>query len=448
MTFKMLGSRLFTLLVVAMLEAQAGPPNVLLILLDDQQAEAIGAYGNAIVQTPHLDRLAKEGMLFSSAYIQGSMQPAVCVPSRASLLCGRNLFRTDPYLMRDDSWPAAFGRAGYETFFTGKWHNDPAVVSNAFTTARSVFLGGMADPMNTPLQDLVAGAWSEPRSSGRHAGVVFADEVIRFFGEGPTEPFFAYLAFDGPHDPHIVPDDYPIRYDPDTLSLPENFLPEHPFDNGEMNVRDEQLLPRPRVPGAVRSFRADYYRYVSFLDAEIGRVLEALDASPFGSNTLVVVTSDSGVALGSHGLLGKQNLYEHSIRVPLLIRGPGVPRGAVSPALLYLHDVVPTLGDLCGVTGPTGGEGRSMKTVVRDPSGAGRSDLVFAYRTVQRAIRDERWKLITYPEVGVTQLFNLEEDPQETNDLSADPSHADRLVDLRRRLDLGLAKEGLSEGQP
>jgi arylsulfatase A-like enzyme len=416
-------------------------PNVLLILLDDQQAEAMGAYGNKVVQTPHLDRLAREGSLFSRAYIQGSMMPAVCVPSRASLLSGRNLFHADPFLLRDETWPAAFGRAGYDTFFTGKWHNDPAAVSNAFTTARAVFLGGMADPMNTPLQDLVAGAWSEPRSSARHAGVVFADEMIRFFGEAPTQPFFAYLAFDGPHDPHIVPADYPIHYDPDMLPLPGNFLPEHPFNNGEMNVRDEQLLPRPRVPAAVRSFRADYYRYVSFLDAQIGRVLDALDASSMASNTIVVVTSDSGVALGSHGLLGKQNLYEEALRVPLLVRGPGVPAGAVNPALTYLHDVLPTLGLLCGVNGPVGFEGRAVD-VTSDSAEPGRTNLVFAYRDVQRAIRDDRWKLIEYPQAGVTQLFDLQLDPLERVDRSAEPEQAGRVAELSERMKTALRDEG------
>ena len=154
----------------------------------------------------------------------------------------------------------------------------------------------------------------------------------------PGGPFLAYLPLDGPHDPHIVPEDFPVRYDPATLPLPSNFLPLHPFNNGEMDIRDERLLPWPHTPETVRAQLADYYRYISYLDMLIGQVLDALEASPFAKDTIVVFTSDSGVARGSHGLNGKQNLYEHSIRVPLIISSPGIPEDRKTDAMAYLFD--------------------------------------------------------------------------------------------------------------
>ena len=412
-------------------------PNVLLVLLDDQRADTTAALGHPVVRTPRVDCLVREGTTFAHAYIQGSLQPAVCVPSRASLLSGRNLFRADPFLLRDDTWPAAFARAGYTTFVSGKWHNDPGALVAGFQMTRSVFLGGMADPMQTPLCDRVDGQWTDPRPSGRHACEIFADEAIRFLQEHRDGPFFCFLPLDGPHDPHIVPDEYPVVYDPAQIPLPDNFLDRHPFDNGEMSVRDELLLPTPRPEAAVRAMLADYYRYISYLDLQIGRVLDALAASPFASNTLVVVTSDSGVARGSHGLIGKQNLYEHSIRIPLVMRGPGVTAGATNGALVYLHDVLPTIGARCGVVGPPGGEGRAF-----DAPAPGRSELIFAYRQVQRAIRDDRWKLIHYPKAGVTQLFDLETDPHELRNLAGDPAQAERVASMRQRLDSRLVEEG------
>ena len=232
-----------------------------------------------------------------------------------------------------------------------------------------------------------------------------------------------------------MPDDFPENYDPDRLPLPANFLPQHPFDNGEMVIRDEVLLPWPRTPRDVRVMLAEYYRYITYLDMLIGRVIDAVDASPRAKETFIVFTADSGVARGSHGLIGKQNLYEHSMRVPLIVAGPGVPAGKRTAAMCYLFDVLPTLGSLCGVPAPATSEGRDLSAVLRDPAQPGRPALMFAYRDIQRAVRDERWKLIRYPQVDRTQLFDLASDPDETRDLVADPAQAGRIADLTKRLE-------------
>ena len=203
-----------------------------------------------------------------------------------------------------------------------------------------------------------------------------------------------------------------------------------------MMVRDEVLLPHPRPPAAVRRMIADYYRYISYLDAQIGRILDALEASPFAKNTIVVFSADSGVARGSHGLIGKQNLYEFdSVRVPLIIRGPGIPAGKQTHAMCYLFDVLPTLGKLCGVPPPKASEGLDLSATLKDPAAPARRQMLFAYRNVQRAVCDERWKLIRYPQVDKTQLFDLQTDPQEATNLAGEPEHAGKLKEMRAMLE-------------
>ncbi|MFT3878651.1 MAG: sulfatase-like hydrolase/transferase [Gemmatales bacterium] len=410
--------------------ASNAPPNVLFFFSDDQRADTIATLGNSVIKTPNLDRLVKRGVSFDRAYMQGGMQGATCVPSRAMLLSGQSLFRIDEKLVRDETWPAAFGRAGYTTFMTGKWHNGPNSLPKCFQKARSIFAGGMTDPMKAPLSDLVDGKLSKPVVAPKHACAVFADEAISFLQTHQGNPFFCYLAFDAPHDPHIVPNDFPIRYDAATMPLPANFLPQHPWNNGEMTVRDEQLLPWPRPPKLVQEMNADYYRYISYLDAQVGRVLDALEASPHAKNTIIVFAADSGVARGSHGLIGKQNLYEHSLRVPLIIAGPGISEGKRTEAMCYLFDVLPTLGKLCGEKGPSTSEGIDLAATLADPTKPARQQMLFAYRQVQRAVRNDRWKLIRYPKINKTQLFDLQADPNEVTNLAEQPVHASKVAEM------------------
>lgn len=410
-------------------------PNILFIFADDQRADTIAALGNPAIKTPNLDRLVRSGLSFDCAYMQGGLQGATCVPSRAMLLSGQSLFRIDEKLMRDETWPAAFGRAGYTTFASGKWHNGATSLPRSFQIARGIFAGGMTDPSQAKLSNLADGKLTPPQLARKHACEVFADETIRFLHEHTGGPFFCYLPFDAPHDPHVVPQDFPIHYDAATIPLPPNFLPQHPWDNGEMVIRDEKLLPWPRTPEQVRAYLAEYYRYVSYLDAQIGRVLEALAASPHAKNTIVVFAADSGVARGSHGLIGKQNVYEHSMRVPLIFSGPGIPAGQRTDAMCYLFDVLPTLARLCGVSGPTTSEGIDLSATFRDPTKPARSELMFAYRNVQRAVRDDRWKLIHYPLIDRVQLFDLRSDPQEVTNLANRPEHATKVASLTTLLE-------------
>ena len=405
-------------------------PNVLFFFADDQRADTIAALGNPLITTPNLDRLARAGVAFNRAYMQGGMQGATCVPSRAMLLSGQSLFHIDEKLMHNETWPATFGRAGYTTFMSGKWHNGAPSLPRSFQIARSVFAGGMTDPLKAKLSNLVDGKLTPPQIASKHACAVFADEAIRFLKEHKSGPFLCYVPFDAPHDPHVVPADFPVRYDPDKIPLPPNFLPQHPFNNGEMMIRDEVLLPHPRPSAAVRAMIADYYRYISYLDAQIGRVLDALAASPYADNTIIVFSADSGVARGSHGLIGKQNVYEHSVRVPLIITGPSIVADKRTDAMCYLFDVLPTLGKLCDIPAPKASDGREFTATLRDPATPARPCLLFAYKNVQRAISADRWKLIRYPVVDQTQLFDLQADPQETTNLAGKPEHAGKVREL------------------
>ena len=433
---------LFFALLLPSITPAADKPNILFLFADDQRADTIAALGNPVIKTPNLDRLARSGLAFNRAYMQGAFNAATCVPSRAMLLSGRSVFRIDEKL-RDEIWPESFAKAGYTTFISGKWHNGDASLARSFKVARSMFLGGMTNPMKAKLSDVEEGRVGAAKVSSKHACEVFADEAIRFIKEHQSGPFFAYVPFDAPHDPHIVPPDFPITYDVAKIPPPPAFLPQHPWDNGEMAIRDEKLLPWPRTVDAARAYLAEYYQYISYLDAQIGRVLDALEASPYAKNTIVVFSADSGVARGSHGLIGKQNLYDFgSVRVPLIISGPGIPANQRTDALCYLFDVLPTLGKVCGVNGPAASEGIEFSATLADPAKPARGTLIFAYKNLQRAICDSRWKLIRYPQVDRTQLFDLQNDPHEAVNLADKPEHAAKVAELTALLEAEMKRSG------
>jgi arylsulfatase A-like enzyme len=409
--------------------ASAEKLNVLVIVSDDQRADTIAALGNPHIRTPHLDSLVRDGLAFTRAYCMGAMQGAVCVPSRAMFLSGRSLFRAPERLTEPVAlWPKVMEQAGYDTFGTGKWHNGAPSFARAFSAGGPIFFGGMSNQFKIQVQDFdPSGKYPKEavRTVERYTTELFTDSAERFLRERKSDkPFFCYVSYTVPHDPRTPPGEYASMYDPEKIPLPPNYAPRHPFDNGDMELRDEKLLPWPRTEQAVRKELAAYYGAITQMDAQIGRLLKALDETGKRSNTLIVFWSDHGLAIGSHGLLGKQNLYDHSMRAPLVFSGPGVPKGATTPGLCYLFDIFPTVCDLTGVPIPEGVEGRKLQ------SGAGRDAIFTAYRDVMRAVRNDRWKLIRYPKSDRTQLFDLESDPHELRDLSADPAHAGRLKEM------------------
>lgn len=424
--------------------AQTGRrPNILFLLSDDQRFDTIAALGNREIRTPHLDRLVRRGTAFDRAAIMGGTVGAVCIPSRAMLLTGQTLFHVHESVVEPkegerrgrpfEMFPETFRKAGYQTVGIGKWHNGPRLYARCFDQGGPIMFGGMSDHLKVPVHDFnPAGAYpaSARREGGKFSSEMFSDAAIGFLhGRSKEKPFLMYLAYTAPHDPRMAPAPYAAMYPPARIRLPKNFLPQHPFDNGELKVRDEQLAPWPRTPRIVREHIAAYYAMITHLDAQIGRVLQALDETGESGNTIVVFAGDNGLALGRHGLFGKQNLYDHSVRVPLVLAGPGIAQGRRNSSLCYLLDVFPTLCELTGVPTPATVEGRAL-------SGAPRDSLFFAYRDFQRAVRTEEWKLIRYRAGGVenTQLFHIRSDPWERHNLAASARHAGRLKQMNALL--------------
>lgn len=427
---------LLFLFVAAHVADGATRPNILFLFSDDQRADTLSALGNAEVRTPTLDRLVRGGTSFSRAYCMGANNGAVCIPSRAMLMSGRSLFRVSETLERHETWPEKFRAAGYRTFMTGKWHNGVPSLLRSFAGGKAIFPDGMGDPYRLPLHQIEAGRFVAMPATGRHATEVFADAAVEFLEgmRGQAAPFLCFVSFTLPHDPRVAPPAYHRAMESRALRHPENFLPQHPFNNGALTIRDEALAAWPRTREEVRSHLAEYYACIEYVDAQIARILAALDASGKAHETVVVFSSDHGLAIGSHGLFGKQNLYEHSMRAPLVFSGSGVPRGKTSDAMCYLFDIFPTLGALAGVDAPAGNEGRSLVPVLRGETTTHREAIFTAYTTAQRAVRDERWKMITYPRINRTQLFDLAADPAETRDLAERAEHRGELLRLTRLL--------------
>jgi arylsulfatase A-like enzyme len=415
----------------------SGKPNVIILLADDQRADAMGCAGNPYIRTPNIDNLSHTGIRFSNAYIMGGHHGAISAPSRAMLLSGKYLFNVYDRLDSVTTMPSHFGAQGYETFGTGKWHNEKSSFEKSFQKGKNIFLGGMSDHFQIPCSDLGSdGKLSQPQKKGFSTDI-FAGSAIEFindYASGSREkPFFAYVAFTVPHDPYSPKPEYINAYPDQTLPLPGNFMPLHPFQFDELTVRDENLSPWPRTPGIIRSALSDYYALVTHLDDRVGDIIEALKSNGLYDNTIIVYAADNGLAIGSHGLLGKQNLYEHSMKVPLIITGPGIPADKVSDAFVYLFDLFPTLSELCNLSAPSGIDGMSLVPLISDNKAGVRTSVFTAYRNTVRAVRTDEWKLIRYPERGYNQLFNLKDDPLELNNLAGKEAYqlkVEELLDL------------------
>ena len=401
-------------------------PNILFILSDDHRPDCIGALGNPNINTPVLDKLVGRGVSFSRAYVMGSMQGAGCAPSRCMIQTGRPLFHLPQASFRRGfkefaaamsgqtegrDWvllPRVMRAAGYDTFHMGKGGNEcpPALECYEENVIRS-------DPK------------PEERITSSQA---HADRTIEYLrGRKKDRPFFIYLAPPVPHDPRVAPKEFMDMYDPKRIPVPASFLPVHPFDNGEMIVRDEQLAPWPRTPEIIQRHLADYYGCITCLDYHLGRIFDCLHELGQLKNTVIIFAGDNGLSLGEHGLMGKQNLYEFGgMHVPLVIAGPGIKRGT-SDAFVYLYDLLPTICQLAGVTVPAAVDGKSLLPLLAGKSPKLRDYLFTVYKDVQRSVRNDRWKIIRYPQVNRTQLFDLASDPHELNDLAGKPEQAGEL---------------------
>ena len=411
--------------------APAKRPNFLFILTDDQSPETLSCYGNTVCQTPHIDRLARRGIVLDDAHHMGAWSGAVCTASRTMIMTGRTVWRIPgargPGLTRNrarrqqaaqNSLPAIFNRAGYSTFRTCKR-------GNSFREANALF---------TEHHDATRRG-SDPETGSRWHG----DRVIEFLDKrqqaGDKAPFLLYMGFSHPHDPRNAPETLARKYGasnkgpgqtvtPKAPPLPVNYLAAHPFHHGHPGLRDEvrvQGVMKRRDPATIRNELGREYACIENIDNQVGRVIKQLEMTGELENTYVVFTSDHGIAVGRHGLTGKQNLYEHTWRVPFIVTGPGIKPGTRASGYIYLLDTLRTFCDLADITPPKSVEGRSFRKVLEGKTDAVRDSLYGVYtggtKPGMRAVKTGRFKLIKYDvldgKVRRTQLFDLKENPRE-----------------------------------
>lgn len=429
--------------------ARPDRPNILFIFADDHCHEALSAFGSQ-VRTPNLDRLVNRGVTFTSAFNQGAWHGAVCVASRTMLNTGCFLWHAkalektlDQEVEAGRFWSQYLARAGYDTYMTGKWH--------VKTDAKRLFhvtgniRGGMPNQVKAGYNRPVEGeedAWKPWDTKhggywkgGKHWSEVVGDDGEAFLKQAGTceKPFFMYLAFNAPHDPRQSPKEYVDMYPAESVAVPADFLPEYPYKDAmgcSKKLRDEKLAPFPRTKHSIKVNRQEYFAIISHMDTQIGRILDALDRSGKADSTVIFFTADHGLAVGHHGLLGKQSMYGHSVRVPLIVAGPGIPADRRIDAPVYLQDVMPTSLELAGIEKPDHVQFQSLLPLIEGKREKSYDAIYGGYMNLQRMVRQGDHKLIHYPKIDRTLFFDLGEDPLEMNDLSGDPRSAARIEKL------------------
>ncbi len=427
--------------------APGSKPNILFIFADDLSYETVGFSGMTDIDTPNLDQLAASGTRFTHAYNSGGWAGAICMASRAMLNTGKQLWTArklarGPGIRRlagaKKMWSSRMKARGYETYFTGKWH--VGVNTKQIFDHVSHVRGGMpkqvAAGYNRPVQGK-KDVWSPYNKKfggfwkgGTHWSEVVADDALRFIKhakvvrEKKDKPFFMYLAFNAAHDPRQAPKAFVDQYPLSRIKVPDNFLPLYPFKDKigcGPGLRDEKLAPFPRTKHSIKVHRQEYYALISHMDQQIGRILKALKQSGLAENTIIVFTSDHGLAVGRHGLLGKQNMYDHSMRVPFCIVGPGVPKGKLIGSPIYYQDVMATSLVLAGDKEIENLDFHDLMPKIKAKT-TQQQGIYGAYLVgAQRMYIAEGFKLIIYPKAKVYRLYDLRNDPKEMKSLAGDP---------------------------
>ena len=412
-------------------------PNILFIIADDQSPFDFKAYDpSSPLHAPAIGAMASKGMTLDGAYHMGSMSGAVCSPSRTMVMSGRTLWhlprRGRKHLKREEgvtkgedvlnnTIPAVFNRAGYDTMRTCK-------NGNSYNSANELF---------TVREDATKRGGTPETGSEWHG-----DRVINYLNgrerANDDDPFFIYFGFSHPHDvrdgtPELLKKYGAVNHrdkkslppaNPQAPKLPLNWLPKHPFHHGHPGLRDEVSVSGVWENRDERTIRNEIGRQLACaenIDRQVARVLKKLKDMGELENTYVFYTADHGMAIGRHGLQGKQNLYEHTWRVPFFAMGPGIKAGSRAPGNVYLLDVLATFCDLTGIQIPETCEGISFKPVLMGKKDRVRDVLYGAYcggtKPGMRSVRKDDWKLIKYDvldgKVRETQLFNLKDNPHE-----------------------------------
>ncbi|MEM1441798.1 MAG: sulfatase-like hydrolase/transferase [Verrucomicrobiota bacterium] len=441
------------------LTAAEPAPNILFLLADDMRPDAIAAHGRENLRTPNLDALAREGMSFTRA----TCSYPICVVSRAEILTGRHGWENgvDGHSSRQfrsdlTFWPEAFRDHGYETVHIGKWHVSSRPSDRGYTRSAALFGGGggrywvegQTDWKGFPITGYRG--WVFQSEDGRTkfpeegVGVTpdidskFASAAVKTIEELAGSPWMIHVNFTAPHDPLMLRSQAGQVYSEEDIQLPANYLPVHPFDHGNFDGRDEALLAWPRTRPAVLDLLRVYHSVIHEMDRCIGEIFESLEKTGQRENTIIIFTSDHGMGCGSHGLRGKQNQYEHTNLVPLIISGPDIPAQTSTDAMVYLRDLFPTTCELVGLPVPDSVTAESFAPVLEGKKETHHSEVFGYFTDTQRMIRTEdNWKLIEYPHVGRQQLFDLNSDANELNDLSSSSESdvMDRSAELSHRLE-------------
>jgi choline-sulfatase len=433
--------------------AAESKPNILFLFADDMTWKSVRALGKEDIDTPNLDRLAARGTAFTQAYNPGGWHGAICVASRTMLMTGKQLWRArdaekrlnQDFVAKDLMWPQRMAAQGYRTCFAGKWHIE-ADHKKVFSQIRTYHPGGMPKDAQHAYFRPVEGQpdpWdaADPKeggfwAGGKHWSERMVDDFNAFAADADPQPWFMYLAFNAPHDPRQAPQEFLDRYPLSRVKVPGNFLPLYPHRKAmgaAKGLRDENLAPFPRTTFAVQTHRREYYAIVSHLDVQIGKILDALEKHEDGANTYIFFTADHGLACGDHGLMGKQNLYDASVRVPFLVAGPGVPAGKKIDAPVYLQDAMPTALKLAGAEVGDDIDFQDMRPHW-EGKGKRRDAAIGAYMDLQRMIEKDGKKLILYPKAKVARVFDLQADPEEMNDLAETPAGKALAIPLFQRL--------------
>lgn len=427
-------------------------PNVLFIAIDDLNND-LGTYGSTLVKSPHIDRLAARGVRFDRAYTQFPL----CSPSRSSLLTGYRPDVTRIYELKTHfrsilpdvvTLPQLYKQNGYESIRIGKifHYGVPGQIGtngldDSLSWSRVINPKGRDKTEEgkveniTPARGLgsaLAYYAADGEDSEQTDGMI-ADEAIKVLGQKKNEPFFLAVGFFRPHSPYIAPKKYFDLYDLKDIPIAEN------IEQDLADVPPAALFTQPPNWGLpvdkLKEAKRAYYATVSFMDAQVGRVLDALDRLKLADNTIVVLWSDHGYNVSEHGQWMKQSLFEKSARVPLIIAAPGGAKGKASGRTVELLDIYPTLAELSKLKLPKPVDGSSLAPLLKDPAAEWMKPALTQVRrgrdTVGRSIRTERWRYTEWAEgrAGV-ELYDHEKDAGEITNLAKDPAYAAQVKEL------------------
>lgn len=404
--------------------------NAVLFLVDDHNYRMLGVAGHPVLKTPNIDRLASEGVFFTRCFTPNP----ICTPSRACLYTGQDSwtngvnFNGKSIAPTSPLWPRLLADAGYETFFTGKWHSDGMPWTRGFTAGGHLYVGGQFDHFHLPVVRFGEEA-DKKRPADIFSSTLFSNDAIAFLEQQHAKPFCVVISEFVCHDPWVSPPPFDRQYDPEQMPLPPNFMAKPPFQQFNPKIRDETVLPYPRTESDLRTALAGYAGMMSHLDEQVGRVLDKLIEKKLADNTLVIFVSVKGLSLCSHGIIGKQTLYEEGVRSSLIVRVPGMKRDdPVCSQLVSTMDILPTLCQSSAIAIPESVDGKSLLGPYAGQSN-GRERLFFSYhdparQTVTRAIRTARHKYIHHLVTDERQLFDLDRDPIEMDNLAGKPEFA------------------------